>query len=263
MTRQTPTTRTHALASAPHTAHRHNGGAAQRPPIAGRPTHPKPPPATRGTPPTQTSPPGDTRPATASPASAPLALNPCVRSPARARGDSAGDSGSTDPRAPAPTLPRITASDAPSIYFQATRRTYQRSRAPALPPHGTPAATRHAPPPIAPPRDAPAFPIDGMGEPITTVSDGRAPSADGRSHRGSGLMSTASAHHPQVAEAEAPALAPREPITAVSDGRALSANDTSHQDLALPPTPIEKLMLATTRPPAFRRRLLPRPTTPQ
>ena len=66
-------------------------------------------------------------------------------------------------------------------------------------------------------------------EPITTVSDGRAPSADGRSHQETGSASAASAHHPQMAEVGAPALAPSEPIAAVSDGRALSADGRSHQ----------------------------------
>ena len=42
-------------------------------------------------------------------------------------------------------------------------------------------------------------------------------------------MSTASPHHPQMAEAEAPTLAPSEPNTAASDGRALSTAGTSHQ----------------------------------
>ena len=37
------------------------------------------------------------------------------------------------------------------------------------------------------------------------------------------------AHHLQMAEAEAAALAPSEPITTVSDGRALSADGWSHQ----------------------------------
>ena len=78
-----------------------------------------------------------------------------------------------------------------------------------------------------------AFSNLGVGvsnELITTVPGGRAPSADGRSHRGSGLASTASAHHPQVVEAAAPALAPSEPTTAVSDGRAPStAGASSHE----------------------------------
>ena len=94
--------------------HRHHGSAAQRPPATERPAHPKPPPATRGTLPTQIAPPGGTHLETASPAFAPLALNPCVRSPARVQGDGAGGSGNAGPRAPAPTLPHLTANDAPS-----------------------------------------------------------------------------------------------------------------------------------------------------
>ena len=73
-------------------------------------------------------------------------------------------------------------------------------------------------------------------EPITTVPDGRAPSADGGSHRGSGLTSAASAHHLQVAEAAAPIPAPSEPITAVSDGRPLSTAGTSYQGAGPAPT---------------------------
>ena len=50
---------------------------------------------------TQAAPPGVTRSSTATPPFAPLALmDPCVRSPARARGDNTGGSGSAGPRAP-------------------------------------------------------------------------------------------------------------------------------------------------------------------
>ena len=73
-------------------------------------------------------------------------------------------------------------------------------------------------------------------EPITTVPDGRAPSDASRSHRGSGLTSAASAHHPQVTEATTPTLAPSEPITTVSDGRPLSTAGTSHQGADPAPT---------------------------
>ena len=73
-------------------------------------------------------------------------------------------------------------------------------------------------------------------EPITTVPDGRAPSDASRSHRGSGLTSAASAHHPQVTEATTPTLAPSEPTTAVSDGRPLSTAGTSHQGADPAPT---------------------------
>ena len=66
-------------------------------------------------------------------------------------------------------------------------------------------------------------------EPITTVSDGRALSAGGRSHRGSDPTSAASAHHPRMVEPEAPPPAPSEPIIAVSDGRALSTDGRSRQ----------------------------------
>ena len=74
------------------------------------------------------------------------------------------------------------------------------------------------------------------GEPITTVPDGRAPSGASRPHRGSGLTSAASAHHPQVTEATTPTLAPSEPITAVSAGRLLSTAGTSHQGADPAPT---------------------------
>ena len=81
-------------------------------------------------------------------------------------------------------------------------------------------------------------------EPIITVSDGCcAPSADDRSHRGSVLVSAASAHHPQMVDAETTAPAPTEPTTAVSD--------------------VEELVLAANRPPVSRWKLLSRPTTPQ
>ena len=78
-------------------------------------------------------------------------------------------------------------------------------------------------------------PTPAPDEPITTVPDGRAPSGDGRSHRGSGLASVACAHHPRMAEAEAPGIAPSEPTTAVSDGRTLSTPGTSHEAPATAP----------------------------
>ena len=128
-------------------------GTARQPPVAARSARPASPLATRGAQPTHAAPLSAARSETAPAPLAPLGLDPCARSPARAHGDDAGGSGGSDPHALAPTLLRLTTSDAPSPLGLFGPHTSAQAPPPE-PPHGTPSAAHTPPPPIAPPRDS-------------------------------------------------------------------------------------------------------------
>ena len=184
----------------PHITHSSRGGAAQKPPVAERPARPVSPLAAHGARPAQAAPHSVARSATAYAPLAPPGLGPCAHSPARAHGDYAGGSGGMGPRAPTPTLVRLTKNDA----------------SPPLGPSGT-HASAHTPS-MTPPRAA-GHASDGDG--TCQVPTGAAP-------RSAEYITSFLQHirHGAASKAAAPAgvSQPPPPASSVADDGAVAAS---------------------------------------